>query len=169
MPITPFILGTGRSGQAIAKSLAVLSVLEPEWKLAPARFIPRGTPLKNLAQIEENPLFCIANPHGLHAKSILDAEAAGFKHILCEKPACVNPEELSLLTSVKANVAVFHGYRMMWGPQMIKRMILSGGMGRLIAIEGRYWQSSAAERAVSGGEPRRGRTTSRSQVHTTRS
>ena len=120
-------------------------------------FIARGTPLKSLAGRWENPVLVISNPHGLHASTIVEAAQAGFKNLVCEKPVCVNQEELNLLRPLASsiNLATLHGYRQMWGPQKIKKMLSDDVLGTIISIEGRYWQASAAERALqaSQGEP----------------
>lgn len=147
--ITPMILGHGRSGDAIAKSLACLALQKPDLPLAPSVWLARGADLKEERAKSPSAILCIANPHGLHAGAILAADQAGFDGILCEKPACVNLEQLQKLRNVKTPTAVFHGYRQMWGPQMLKQMLDQGQFGELIAIEGRYWQASVAERAVS--------------------
>jgi predicted dehydrogenase len=155
--ITPFILGHGRAAQAIAQSLAFLSDSFSASKTPnpPERFslhapiwLPRGADLKSALQGVENPLVCIASPHALHADSILAAEAAGARAILCEKPACVNSAQAESLRKVRTPTAVLHGYRATWGIQTLKRMIEGGELGELIAIEGRYWQSSTAARAL---------------------
>jgi predicted dehydrogenase len=148
MSITPFILGTGRAGLAIAKSLACLNILQPELELQPAIWLKRGASLADAKSRHLNSLLCIANPHGLHAEAILAADKAGFSAILCEKPACVNLEQIELLKKVRTPVAVFHGYRQMWGLQTIKKMIVDQTFGQLISIEGRYWQASTAERSL---------------------
>ena len=147
--ITPLILGTGRSGKAIAKSLTLLNILDPQLELAPAIFLERNASLTDERKKYERVLLGISNPHGLHAQSIVEADRAGFDAILCEKPACVNMEQLEKLQSVKTPTAILHAYRQMWGPQLIKKMIEDGELGELITIEGRYWHASAADVALS--------------------
>lgn len=150
--IQPFILGRGKSGQAIARCLALLRE-SGEFDLGPISWLERGEPLRGVAAGLPYPVLFIANPHGLHAKAILEAERAGFARIFCEKPACAARRDIKALREVKVPVAVFHGYRLQWGPQTLKAMIRAGELGELIAIEGRYWQSSAAERALAGAAP----------------
>jgi predicted dehydrogenase len=147
--ITPLILGSGRSGKAIAKSIAILNILHPELELAPPVFLNRNTSFTDERKKYERVLLGVSNPHGLHAQSILEADSAGFDAILCEKPACVNIEQLEKLRNVKTPTAILHAYRQMWGPQSIKKMIEDGELGELITIEGRYWHASAAEVALS--------------------
>lgn len=147
MPISPFIIGRGMAAQALQKCLAILSLQYPEWDIQKAITIPRDQKPTFPAGCP-NPVLLIANPHGLHASAILEGEKTGFKAIVVEKPACVNLKEVTLLESVKIPVAVCHVYRQMWGPQTLKQMVQAGEFGDLISIEGRYWQSSAAKKAL---------------------
>jgi predicted dehydrogenase len=147
MPITSIILGRGMAGKAIQKSLAILSLQYPSWNIKEPLILGRNQKLETSSQIP-NPVLFIANPHGLHASSILEAEKAGFKAALVEKPACLNLKEIELLKTVRIPVAVFHGYHQMWGPQTLKAMVEAGEFGELISIEGHYWQSSAAQKAM---------------------
>src|SRR5688500_5897744 len=152
MTLTPLILGKGNAGYAIAKSIANLSILHPELGLNPVEWVARGTALTPLRSRYENPVLFIANPHGLHAEAILEAHTAGYAAIVCEKPSCVHPTQAALLADVSSRVAILHVYRHMWGPQMLKSMVQEGRFGDIIAVEGRYWQASAAERALSPGQ-----------------
>ncbi|MBC7396073.1 MAG: Gfo/Idh/MocA family oxidoreductase, partial [Bdellovibrionales bacterium] len=149
MQITPLILGRGRSGQAISKSLVSLGILHPQFQISTPIGLERDVDLVEVRKKYAHPLLCISNPHGLHADAILGAASAGFEAIICEKPACVNLEQLQKLRAVKVPVAVLHGYRQMWGIQTLKQMIAAGELGEVITIEGRYWQASTADRALS--------------------
>jgi len=146
--ISPLIVGGGRAGEAIARSLYVVSRLEPRLQMETPVIHKRGAPLVEFAHSKSHPILIVANPHGLHAPTILEGAAAGFRLILAEKPSCVSPDQMKKLREVQTPVAIFHGYRQMWGPQTLKTMLTDGELGELIAIEGRYWQSSAAERAL---------------------
>lgn len=154
MQFQPFILGRGMSGRAIAKALSVIDIIDSEIDIAPPIQLERGRALAGLTGDYENPVLCIGNPHGLHAQCVIDAEAAGFREIIVDKPVCVKADDIERLRSVTADVAVLHGYRRMWGPQTIAWMIDQGELGEIIAIEGRYWQSSAARLAVSDDPPK---------------
>jgi predicted dehydrogenase len=147
MTITPFILGRGMAGQAFQKSLAILALQHPDWDVQETLPLSRNQK-PEISSKTPNPVLFIANPHGLHASSILEGEKAGFKAILVEKPACVNLKEIESLKSVRIPVAVCHGYHQMWGPQTLKQMLDAGEFGELISIEGHYWQSSAAQKAL---------------------
>ncbi len=153
MRFQPFIVGSGMSSKAIAKALSVIQIVDPVLDIAAPVQIGRHEPLKGLPDSVENPLLCIGNPHGLHAKYIADGEAAGFQDIVVDKPSCVTLDEIASLREVVAQVAVLHGFRQMWGPQSIKRMLDDHEFGDIISIEGRYWQSSAADIAFGPDPP----------------
>jgi predicted dehydrogenase len=147
MILTPYVLGSGRAADALKKSLILFGIQNPQLKIQPFTALKRGETFPLVSSVE-NPILIIANPHGLHAQAILDGEKAGFKAILTEKPSCVNLDQLQSLKKVKIPVAVTHGYRQMWGIQTMKQMLDNDAFGEIITIEGRYWQSSTAQRAL---------------------
>jgi predicted dehydrogenase len=154
MKITPYIAGWGMAGKGMAKALEIIKIINPDFTIAEPIIIKKGTQtLQGLGKDKENPLLLIGNPHGLHAQMILDGVAAGFQHIVTDKPVCIRKDDISRLREVKADVAVTHGFRQHWGPQTIKKMIHTGEFGELISIEGRYWQCSMAAAAVAGEKP----------------
>ncbi len=138
------------------KALFTVALLNPQWKMMPARKIARGEKLpKPNSSATDLSLLCLANPHALHAKGLKQAAEMGFRAILCEKPVCVSLEEVSQLRQFppQIEVGVCHGYRVMWGPKELRRLIVSAEMGKIISIEGRYWQSSAAQKALLAQPP----------------
>jgi predicted dehydrogenase len=143
------------AGQAILNSLAIVSQMDPELNLLPARLLPRGSPLSPfILDHAENVLF-LANPSGLHAQFISEGAQAGFSAIVTDKPVCVRKEELGLLRNIELPVAVLHGYRAMWGTRTIHRMIEAGDLGEVFCFESRYWQSSGAQMALKGAPEKR--------------
>lgn len=146
--ITPLILGTGRSGQAIAKSFAILSVMRPELEIAPVVWLDRNCSLTDEGRKYGQSILCIAHPHGLHANAIIEAARSDFAAIICEKPAAVDQVQIERLREVKTPTAVLHVYRQTWGVQTLKKMIAEEAFGQVITIEGRYWQASAAGRML---------------------
>ncbi|MEX2125684.1 MAG: Gfo/Idh/MocA family oxidoreductase [Woeseia sp.] len=148
MQITPFISGSGKAASAIMESLGVIAIAKPDVSILPSRRLKRGEPLKVADAI--NPVLFIASPHALHARSILEGERAGFVLIVCEKPAAVSAQQIGNLRQVRVPVAVCHGYRQMWGVQTLREMIDAGEFGEIISVEGRYWQSSTANQALTG-------------------
>ena len=147
MAINPFVLGSGMAAKALEKALAILSLQHPTWDIQKAVHLSRGEKF-SIPPRTENPVLVIANPHGLHAAAIAEGEKAGFKAIVVEKPSCVNAKEIELLKPVRLPVAVCHVIRQTWGPQTLKRMLEAGELGDLVSLEGRYWQSSSAKRAI---------------------
>ncbi len=149
-PIAPVLVGRGMAGQAILKSLAVVSQTDSELNLLPPHLVPRGDqPSSHTSDRADNVLF-IANPSGLHAQLIIEGSRSNFAAIATDKPVCVRPEEIPLLQNIHVPVTVFHGYRVMWGTRTIKDMIDSGELGEVFSFESRYWQSSSAQTALSG-------------------
>lgn len=142
--IEPYILGSGSASKAIQKSLSILNILKPSWGIENAKVIKRGEKLTSLSP-KKNSVLILANPHALHADALVEAEKAGFSWVLCEKPAAVNLDQVELLNQVRIPVAVFHGYRQTWAIQSIKKMLENQELGNWMSIEGRYWQSSAAQ------------------------
>ena len=154
MKFQPFIVGSGMSAKTIRKALSIIDIVDSQLSIAPPIQLARGQELNGLPEGFENPILCVGNPHGLHAQYVLQGGDAGFTDIVLDKPACVTLNELDALRSSPVNVAVLHGFRQMWGPQTMRSMVKSGEMGDLVSLEGRYWQSSAAEVAVSDRPPR---------------
>jgi predicted dehydrogenase len=76
----------------------------------------------------------ICLPHHLHAPAILDACAAG-KHILCEKPMCMNLREADAIAAAvkKAGVTYMSAHNQLFMPavQEAKRILASGELGRI--------------------------------------
>jgi len=74
----------------------------------------------------------ICLPHHLHAPAIFDAAAAG-KHILCEKPMCINLEEADRIVEAvrKAGIIYMSAHNQLFTPavQEMKRMIDMGAVG----------------------------------------
>lgn len=147
--IQPYILGSGSASKAIQKSLLVLDVLKPSWGIKKPVLLPRNHPFKEIHPTDNSVLF-LANPHALHTNSIVSAEKAGFSWIVSEKPVAVNRQQWDQLKQVQIPVGVFHGYRQTWAIQTLKKMLQKNELGDWISIEGRYWQSSAAQKKISG-------------------
>jgi predicted dehydrogenase len=78
----------------------------------------------------------ICLPHHLHAPAIFDAAAAG-KHILCEKPMCINLDEADrIVAAVKqAGILYMSAHNQLFTPALLemKRMIDAGELGKV------YW------------------------------
>jgi len=148
--IQPFILGSGRAGQAIAKGIQIVALQEPDLGVAPPQWLKRGQALSEVTRGVEKPVLVVANPAGLHAEALATATEAGFFAVLTEKPVCVTLAEVAKLRELTARVAVMHVYRQMWGPQLLAQMLEAGELGEIISLESRYWQPSVAHRSLEG-------------------
>ena len=149
MQITPYVLGSGKAATAIIESLRAIETIHPELSFLPLVKLKRNENFPDVREVT-HPVLFIANPHALHAKAISQGEKAGFKLIVCEKPAAINTEQIEILRKVQTPVAVLHVYRQTWGIQTLKDMIEKNEFGEIISIEGRYWQSSSAQKAMAG-------------------
>lgn len=141
MALTPYILGSGLAGTAIAEAFALLSLTDKELAFEPSRQVPRDAKLANLS-LDKDSVVCIANPSALHAPRLIEALEAGAGLVICEKPTAIDEIQQKQLQSLKGKVAVFYVYRQLWGVQKLRRLIEEGAFGRIAAIDGRLWQSS---------------------------
>ncbi len=135
----------------MTKALALAQILHSELAVEPVVKLARGQSLEAVTRATR-PLLLIANPHGLHAALLLEAQRLGIASVIVEKPAVVTLEQADSLKKCDPGIAVCHGYRRMWGPQTLASLYRGGELGTLVAIEGRYWQSSAAVRLREGGK-----------------
>ena len=148
--LQPFLLGSGRSAQCIAISLEILKRRFPEFKLQSPIQLKRSEAFPNLNP-QQLSLLAIANPSALHTQLLIQAAQAGFDGIVAEKPICTSRAQLE---QIEQNMTKFpptwvlHGYRQSWGIQKIKELLNQKRLGNLFSIEGRYWQSSSASRAL---------------------
>lgn len=150
MNITPYFLGSGRAAAVMEQALAIVALQEKSWRIEKVVRVARGQSFSGICAGAENPVLFVANPHALHAPAVIEAQKCGFKMVVCEKPAAVNSTQIEALRQIQIPVAVFHVYRQMWGIQKLRQMYVAGDFGKIVAIEGRYWQSSAAQKTAAG-------------------
>ena len=143
-PIEPVLVGSGGAAQALRHALALF----PEDVAAP-RQVPRDAPLP--PPHPERSLLVLASPHALHAPRLLEAAGLGYRHAICEKPAAVDLDQLRALDDLAMQVWVCHGYRLMWGPEELRRAWSEGRFGRVHAVEGRYWQAGVVRQPAARG------------------
>lgn len=148
--IPVYSIGSGNAAHALASALALVLQKEAATDFSSPQRLKRG---EALPTVSGPSLLFIANCHALHADLIREADAKGFTHIVTEKPAVVRLDQIAGLADIRAQVAVCHGYRQNWGPRKMRDAIARGDLGRLVAIEGRYWQASAAARALAPTAP----------------
>lgn len=142
--VQPLIVGRGGAGRALRHALAMY----PD-EVAPAAWHDRDAPLPRPAE-PDRALLVVASPHALHTPRLLEAAERGYRFAICEKPAAVDLDQVAQLEGLPMATWIGHGYRLLWGLQELRRALATGRFGRLIAIEGRYWQSSAARTPAKG-------------------
>ncbi len=149
--LRPFLIGRGRAGSAIVKALDLLRRTDPDLRLEECVLLPREA---DFGALPPNAVLCVANPHALHPETLERAARAGVRYALCEKPLAVSMGGIERLRRLEGlEVAVFHGYRVQWGIQALARRLAAGELGQVFRIEIRYWQSSAAQRALTQQAP----------------
>ncbi len=78
-------------------------------------------------------------PNSLHCEWTVKAAAAG-KHVLCEKPIVLNPDDLDKVEAAAAdyNVTIFEAFAYLHHPQMntVRAMVDAGTLGELQLITG---------------------------------
>lgn len=83
----------------------------------------------------------VYTPHNLHAGQAIAAARAG-KHVIIEKPICLNREELAALRRAvrEAGVKTITGFVLRWNPmvQMIRRAVAEGVIGEILHAEADY-------------------------------
>jgi len=147
--IHPYFIGSGAAAKAMQKALYSAALLHSDWDLQTSQHLARGTFPTSLPQgINDKAVLFVASPHALHAPAIQQGVLSEFSAIVSEKPAGVHREDLALLRSLQTPIpiAVCHGYRAMWGMKTLRNLIRDQELGKIISVEGRYWQSSAAQR-----------------------
>lgn len=95
----------------------------------------------------------ICLPHHLHADAILAATAAG-KHILCEKPMCINIEEADKIVEAvdKAGIVYMSGHNELFYPAIVgaKELMDRGAVGRPFIIRSHEFPTGYPGQKVPG-------------------
>jgi predicted dehydrogenase len=90
----------------------------------------------------------ITSPNFLHREMTLAALEAG-KHVMCEKPIGVLPEDVAVVykAAQEAGVMTFTGLNYRWAPlvQYAKKMIDSGQLGEITNYYGRFFAMYASD------------------------
>lgn len=96
--------------------------------------IPRAfTDYRQMLALPEIDLVVIGAPNHLHCQIVLDAAAAG-KHVVVEKPLCLNLEEADRMIAAcsAANVKLMYAEELCFAPKYVrlKELLDSGALGR---------------------------------------
>jgi len=97
---------------------------------------------ENFDQIKDNPdidAVYVITPNALHHEHTIRAARVG-KHVICEKPMALNPEEGKEMIEAckKANVRLLIGYRLHFEPTTLEviRMREAGDFGKILFFQG---------------------------------
>lgn len=128
--------------------------------------VPQGSiyNYENFDEIAKNPAIdavYVALPNSMHAEYTIRAAKAG-KHVLCEKPMCLNVTEAEAMIAAckAANVKLMIAYRCQYEPIHLKaiKLIRDGAIGNVQQIQSAFGFSEAAgewrlDKKMAGGGP----------------
>lgn len=97
---------------------------------------------EEMIKLDEVDAVDICTPNALHAEEAIAAAEAG-KHLIIEKPICMNLKELQSIKKAvdKAGVLTQTCFELRWNPhvQSLRSMIDKGGLGDLFFVEVDYY------------------------------
>ncbi len=108
-------------------------------KFARANAIPHHhTDYRKLLEMPEIDMIVIGAPNHVHCQITLDAAAAG-KHIVLEKPMCLNLAEADQMLAAcrKANVKLMYAEELCFAPKYVrlKKLLDSGALGHATLVK----------------------------------
>ncbi len=127
-------------GMAEAEIIACASPTEKHIKDFAERFkIPRWfTDYRKMLEIDELDMIVIGAPNNIHARITIDAAKAG-KHIVCEKPLCMNLKEADEMIEAcdTAKVRLMYAEELCFTPKYVKLKELcdSGALGKVYLVK----------------------------------
>jgi predicted dehydrogenase len=123
-----------------AEVLAVASPSEGHARDFAARHdIPHHfTDYRRLLEMDEIHLVVLGIPNDLHCQATVDAAAAG-KHVVCEKPLCLNLKQADqmLKACAKAGVKLMYAEELCFTPKYVrlKRLLDEGALGKPVLLK----------------------------------
>lgn len=125
------------------------TTLEKSERVASEFQIPRAS--ANEDELINDPtidVIDICTPNIHHFETLKKAIAKG-KHVLCEKPLCVTPEEASEIAAIPLKKGQICGmvFNNRWLSPILraKQLIEEGRLGRILSFQGSYLHNSAAD------------------------
>lgn len=121
----------------------IMAVASPTAAKAQAFAKSQGIPhfftdYRKLLEMEELDLVVIGIPNDLHCQAVVDAAAAG-KHIILEKPMCLNLAEADRMLEAcrKAGVKFMYAEELCFAPKYVrmKQLLDSGALGQPVLIK----------------------------------
>lgn len=125
---------------AEAEVFAVASPTRGNAKAFSKKFgIPHhGTDYRKMLAMDEVDMIIVGVPNNLHCQVVLDAAAAG-KHIVLEKPMCLNLAEADLMIAAcrKAKVKLMYAEELCFAPKYVrlKQLLDSGALGNPVLLK----------------------------------
>lgn len=96
------------------------------------------TDYKKMLEMDEIDLVILGLPNYLHAQATIDAAAAG-KHIVCEKPLCMNLQEADQMIDAakSANVKLMYAEELCFTPKYVrlKELVDDGALGEIYLVK----------------------------------
>jgi len=117
-----------------AEILAVASPTEGHAReFAEQHGIPNHfTDYRKILEMDEIDMIALGIPNDLHCQATVDAAAAG-KHVVCEKPMCLNLDEADRMIDAceKANVKLMYAEELCFAPKYVrlKQLLDEGALG----------------------------------------
>jgi predicted dehydrogenase len=101
--------------------------------------IPRAfTDYRRLLELPEVDVVDLCLPNGIHCQATVDAAEAG-KHVICEKPLCMNLEEAdTMIQACRQNqVKLMYAEELCFTPKYVraKRLVEEGALGRVYMVK----------------------------------
>ena len=125
---------------AAAEIIAVASKTEAHVKeFSEKHQIPSYfTDYRKLLEMDEVDMIIVGVPNDLHAQVTIDAAAAG-KHVICEKPLCLNLSEADAMLDAckKANVKLMYAEELCFTPKYVrlKELVDEGALGQIYLVK----------------------------------
>jgi predicted dehydrogenase len=125
---------------ADAEAIAVASPTEEHVRTFAQQYnIPNYfTDYKKMLEMDEIDMVVLGLPNDLHAQAAVDAARAG-KHIVCEKPLCMNLKEADLMieTCKEEGVKLMYAEELCFTPKYVrlKQLVDEGALGNIYMVK----------------------------------
>jgi len=123
-----------------ASLVAVASPTETHVKaFAEKHGIPNWfTDYRQMLDMKDLDMVILCLPNSLHARACVDAARAG-KHVVCEKPLCMNLQEADLMINAchKAGVKLMYAEELCFTPKYVraKQLVEEGALGKIYLVK----------------------------------
>jgi predicted dehydrogenase len=162
------VVGFGWMGQAHSRAYRDIPVYYPESAIKPrlvavADNVPARLELakenfgfantmldwRELVERDDVDVVDVTAPNALH-RDVVEAAAAAGKHIACEKPVGISPEDTAAIEAAgrRAGIVSGCGYNYRWAPlvQYTHQLIETGRLGDLTHYRGRFFSMYGRDR-----------------------